>query len=50
VGVVRRQDEIVTALVFLIVSVLVAIPLYRFIEKPITNMLRRRFLGEGEPT
>jgi peptidoglycan/LPS O-acetylase OafA/YrhL len=49
VGVVRRQDEILTTLVCLIVSILVAIPLYLFIEKRITKMLRRKLMGEGEP-
>jgi peptidoglycan/LPS O-acetylase OafA/YrhL len=46
---VRRQDEILTALVSLIVSTLVAIPLYLLIEKRITKILRRKLMGEHEP-
>jgi exopolysaccharide production protein ExoZ len=49
VGIVRRQDEILTALVSLIVSTLVAIPLYLLIEKRITKILRRKLMGEHEP-
>jgi exopolysaccharide production protein ExoZ len=49
VGVVRRQDEILTALVCLFVSTLVAIPLYLLIEKRITQILRRNLMGKDEP-
>ena len=49
VGVVRRQDEILTALACLIVSTLVAIPLYLLIEKRITKILRHKLMGEDEP-
>lgn len=46
---VRVQDEAATVLICLVVSVAVSIPLYLFVEKPITNVLRRRILREGPP-
>jgi exopolysaccharide production protein ExoZ len=43
------QDELIPSLICLIVSILVAIPLYLLIEEPTTNFLRRKWLAEGKP-
>lgn len=48
-GIAHVQDEIVTALVCLIVSVPVSLLLYRFIENPLNKKLRKRFApSKGE--
>lgn len=48
-GIVRIQDEAITILICLVISVAVAIPLYWWVEKPATRILRRVILKEGPP-
>jgi exopolysaccharide production protein ExoZ len=48
-GVIRRQDEVLMAVTCLIVALPLSVLLFEWVEKPVTNMLRRRLLGEGIP-
>jgi len=49
-GVTGLSEEILVAVLSLISSVLVAILLFIFVEKPITNFLRSKWLHEGRPS
>ena len=48
-GVARRRDEVLLVVSCLAVALPFSLLLYQWVEKPITNLLRRRLLGEGIP-
>lgn len=45
----RLRDELLTVAVCLAVTIPVAIAIHRWIERPMTNWCRRRWLHEGQP-
>lgn len=48
-GVARRRDEVLLVVSCLAVALPFSVLLYQWVERPITNLLRRRLLGEGIP-
>jgi exopolysaccharide production protein ExoZ len=48
-GVVRRTDELLMVLFCLALSMPASLWLYKTVEKPLTNSLRRKLLGAGKP-
>lgn len=45
----RRRGEVLLTVCCLAVALPVSVVLYKTVEKPLTNLLRRRLLGEGIP-
>jgi exopolysaccharide production protein ExoZ len=48
-GVARTQDECITIVASVLTVCVVALLIYPLVEKPMTNALRRKLLGEGKP-
>jgi exopolysaccharide production protein ExoZ len=45
----RPWEELIPVIASLVLALLIAIPLYLYVEEPTTNFLRRRLLHEGKP-
>jgi peptidoglycan/LPS O-acetylase OafA/YrhL len=45
----RRGDEVLLALTCVAIALPFSVVLYKTVEQPVTNILRRRLLGEGPP-